>query len=85
MLLSIVRLIAAIMIAVLVGKLVSKIKLPAILGWLIVGMLLGPHALNLVNTPIFEAPWYQTTVHFLECVVGLLIGTELVTSNMVGL
>ena len=35
--------------AVIIGKLVSKLKLPEILGWLIAGMLLGPHALNVLN------------------------------------
>lgn len=30
------------------GKLMAKIKMPSILGWLIVGMLLGPHAIGLM-------------------------------------
>ena len=38
----ILRLALAIAIAFLVGKLISKIKLPAILGWLMTGMILGP-------------------------------------------
>lgn len=76
--LSLIRIIAAIFIAFLVGKLVSKIKLPAILGWLLTGMILGPHAINLVNDAVLNAAWYQTVVHILECAVGLMIGTELV-------
>lgn len=72
----------AIAIAFFVGKLVAKIKLPAILGWLIAGMILGPHALGLVNTAILDATWYQTIIHILECSVGLLIGTELVWSKI---
>ena len=36
----------SILIALVMGKFVSKIKLPAILGWLLAGMLLGPHALS---------------------------------------
>ncbi len=47
--LLIVRLFAALALALLVGKLVSKLKLPSILGWLIAGMILGPHALSLVS------------------------------------
>lgn len=78
MIFLIVRWIIAIGLAFLVGKLFSKIKLPAILGWLIAGMTLGPHALNFVNTAIIDAQWYQTIIHILECSVGLLIGTELV-------
>lgn len=78
MLVLILRLLMAIGIAFLVGKLVSKIKLPAILGWLLTGMILGPHALGLVNDAILNAQWYHVIVNILECAVGLLIGTELV-------
>lgn len=78
MLLLILRLLAAIGIAFLVGKLVSKIKLPAILGWLLTGMILGPHALGLVNDAVLNAEWYHILLNILECAVGLLIGTELV-------
>lgn len=74
----IVRWLIAITIAFLAGKLVSKIKLPAILGWLIAGMILGPHALDIVNHTLIDARWYETIIHILECAVGLLIGTELV-------
>lgn len=75
---QILRLSIAIFVAFAVGKLVAKIKMPAILGWLITGMVLGPHAANLLNTSIIEAPWYESIVHILECSVGLMIGTELV-------
>lgn len=78
MIISILRLLAAIVAAFLIGKLVSKIKLPAILGWLLGGMILGPHALSILNNDILNAGWYQTIIHILECAVGLLIGTELV-------
>lgn len=37
----ILRLLAAIVLAFIAGKLVSKLKLPSILGWLIAGMILG--------------------------------------------
>ena len=41
--------------ALIIGKLVSKIKLPSILGWLITGMIIGPHALNFMNSSIMDA------------------------------
>ena len=72
------RWIIAIIIAFLIGKLISKVKLPSILGWLIAGMILGPHALSLLDNSILEARWYENIVHILECAVGLMIGTELV-------
>lgn len=82
MILSLLRLLLTIGIAFLVGKLVSKIKLPAILGWLITGMILGPHALSMMNQQLLDAQWYQTAVHILECGVGLMIGTELVWNKI---
>lgn len=82
MILLILRWGVAIALAFLAGKLVSKIKLPAILGWLIAGMILGPHAFGLVNNTVIDAHWYQTIIHILECAVGLLIGTELVWSKI---
>lgn len=69
-------------IAYFAGKLVSRCKLPAILGWLITGMLLGPHAFSLLDQEILDASWYQTAVHVLECAMGLMIGTELVWSKL---
>lgn len=44
MIIEIARLIITIAAALLAGKLIAKLKLPAILGWLIAGMVLGPHA-----------------------------------------
>lgn len=78
MILLLIRFFAAVIAAWVVGKLVAKLKLPAILGWLLGGMLLGPHALSLLNQAILDAVWYQSFVHVLECAVGLMIGTELV-------
>lgn len=78
----IIRLLITVVLAFLVGKLVSKVKLPAILGWLIAGMLLGPHAFSLINQEILDAGWYQISVHVLECAVGLMIGTELVWNKI---
>lgn len=76
--LLLIRLVISVLLAILVGKLISKLKLPAILGWLITGMILGPHALTLINDSLLDASWYQIFVHILECIVGLMIGTELV-------
>ena len=69
-------------LALFVSKLVSKLKLPSILGWLIDGMILGPHALSLVSQELLDAAWYQSVVHVLECAVGLMIGTELVWNKI---
>lgn len=74
----ILKLIVAFVVAFLFGKLVAKIKLPSILGWLIAGMILGPHAFKVLDWEILDAVWFQSRIHVLECAVGLMIGTEIV-------
>lgn len=69
-------------IAFLAGKLIAKVKLPAILGWLITGMVMGPHALGWMSDALLNATWYQTIENILECTVGLMIGTELIWKKM---
>lgn len=78
MLLLLLRLCVTIFIAFLCGRLIAKLKLPSILGWLICAMILGPHAVSLINQELLDAAWYQNTIHVMECAVGLMIGTELV-------
>lgn len=82
MMLLLLRWVAAIVLAFFIGKLVSKLKLPSILGWLVAGMILGPHALKLMPHTLMDGAGYQAIVHVLECAVGLMIGTELVWSRM---
>lgn len=82
LLFALFSLILALVIALIAGKLISKLKLPAILGWLIAGMIMGPHAIGLLSNSLLEAPWFNTVESLLECVVGLMIGTELIWSQM---
>ena len=75
---SLLRLAIAFVLALLLGKLVAKIRLPSILGWLLAGMILGPHAFRFIDTSVLDAAWFQNAVHILECAVGLMIGTEII-------
>lgn len=59
MIINIIRWIAVLAIALAAGKLMTKIKMPSILGWLIVGMILGPHAVNLMPQDVLDARWYN--------------------------
>ena len=79
---SVLRLLGGVILAFLLGKLVAKCKLPSILGWLIAGMMLGPHGLALLDHALLDAAWYEGVVHILECAVGLMIGTELVWKKL---
>ena len=78
----ILRWILAIIIAFCIGKCVTKLRLPAILGWLLAGMLLGPYALHLLPDALINAAWYENIIHVLECAVGFMIGTELVWKRL---
>lgn len=75
---GLLRLAVAIGIAFVAGKLISKRKLPSILGWLIAGMCIGPHALNLLNGSVLDSTWFDVSESVLECVFGLMIGTEMI-------
>ena len=75
---GLLRLAVAIAIAFVAGKLISKRKLPSILGWLIAGMCIGPHALNLLNGSVLDSTWFDVSESVLECVFGLMIGTEMI-------
>lgn len=82
MLTDILRVAAIIMIAFSVGKLVSKIKLPAILGWLITGIVFGPYLTGIVTTQITDALWYKIFIKFFECFAGVMIGREIVFKRL---
>ncbi len=79
---GLLRLAVAIAIAFVAGKLISKLKLPPILGWLIAGMCIGPHALNLLNGSVLDSTWFDVSKSVLECVFGLMIGTEMIWKEM---
>lgn len=74
MILNLFRRIAIIAIAFLFGKLIQKIKLPAISGWLIAGMIFSPHAVGLMTEEVMSAEWYKITVTWMRCAFGLMLG-----------
>ncbi|MDD2980311.1 MAG: cation:proton antiporter [Hespellia sp.] len=79
---NILRWIAVLVIAFLAGKLMTKIKMPSILGWLIAGMILGPHAVNLIPQSVLDAGWYKTIIMWMQCAFGIMLGSELIWSKL---
>lgn len=55
MIINILRWSAVLALAFVAGKLITKIKMPSILGWLIAGMILGPHAIKLMPQSVLNA------------------------------
>lgn len=79
---QILRWLITLALAAVAGRLVSKIKLPSILGWLIIGMFFGPHAFGLMSQPVLDAGWYKTVIMWMQCAFGLMLGTELVWKKL---
>ena len=82
MLINILRWIAVLALAFIAGKLMTKIKMPSILGWLIVGMLLGPHAVKLMPESVLNAGWYKIIIMWMQCAFGVMLGSELIWSKL---
>ncbi len=81
-LILVARVVAIIGIAFLMGMLISKVKMPPILGWLLTGMILGPHALNFLNDETLNSQLYHGFSQFLECSLGLMFARELVIKKI---
>lgn len=75
---ELLRLFAVFCVAFIVGKMISKIRLPAILGWLIAGVVFGPYLTNIVTLEIMDALWYKITIKIFECFAGVMIGREII-------
>lgn len=78
MVVGLLRIFAIVCAAFVCGKLVSKIKLPAILGWLIAGIVFGPYLAEVVTLDITNSLWYKIMIKFFECFAGVMIGREII-------
>lgn len=78
MFIAIMRFFAIICVAIVCGKIVSKLRMPAILGWLIAGIVFGPYLVGIVGLEIMDSVWYKCVVSVFECCAGLMIGTEII-------
>lgn len=82
MFINILQWFAVLAIAFIAGKLMTKIKMPSILGWLIVGMLFGPHAIKLMPQSVLDAGWYKIIIIWMQCAFGVMLGSELIWSKL---
>ena len=77
-----IRLLTVVLLAVIAGKVAAKFKMPAVLGFLIAGMLLGPYAVNLLTQDILDNSMYHTLIERMECGMGLMLGSEMIWRKM---
>lgn len=73
---------AILCIALVVGKIAAKVKLPAILGWLVTGVVFGPYLVGVVSSDIMNAVWYKVAVKAFECFAGVMIGREIIFKKL---
>lgn len=78
MVIELLHIFAIICTAFVCGKLIAKIKLPAILGWLIAGIVFGPYLIEIVTLDITNSLWYKVFIKFFECFAGVMIGREII-------
>lgn len=79
---EILLLIIFIAIVIMIGKLVAKAKMPAILGWLLTGMIIGPYGLGWLNNTMLDSIWFHEISSICEMTAGLFIGTELILKDL---
>ncbi|MGI6118677.1 MAG: cation:proton antiporter [Bilifractor sp.] len=79
---ELIRWILAVVLSLLIGKIVSLVKLPSILGWLIGGMILGPYGVGLLAQNIMDSTFYNTIINWMQVAVGVMLGTELVWKKL---
>lgn len=82
MFISILHWVIVLTLAFAAGKIMTKIKMPAILGWLIAGMLFGPHAIKLMPQNVLDAGWYQIIITWMQCAFGVMLGSELLWNKL---
>ncbi len=62
MITNILRIFAIICVAIVTGKLISKIKLPSILGWLVTGIVFGPYLVEVVTFDMIDSLCYKVFI-----------------------
>lgn len=82
MIVGLLRIFAIVCAAFVCGRLISRVKLPAILGWLIAGIVFGPYLAGVVTQDIMDALWFRVFIKFFECFAGVMIGREIIFKKL---
>ena len=82
MIVQILSIFGIVCIASVVGKLAARVRLPAILGWLVTGVVFGPYLVGIVSAEIMNALWYKVAIKVFECFAGVMIGKEIIFKKL---
>ena len=74
---EVLRVFAILCVALVMGKLVARVRLPAILGWLIAGVVFGPYLAGVVTLDMMDTTGYKIAIKAFECFAGVMIGKEI--------
>lgn len=74
----ILRYILTMLLAYMAGKLIQKLKLPAILGWLFTGVIVGPNLVNLLSNGVMGSNWYGYVMIMAQMSLGALVGVNFI-------
>lgn len=78
----IINLLLGYMIAFLAGKLISKLKFPQILGWLLAGVIIGPNVIGIISKDAMAIPMFKVIMNFSKTIVGIMVGYSMVFKKL---
>ncbi len=82
MITDILSVFAIVCVALAVGKIAAKVRLPAILGWLVTGVVFGPYLVGIVTADTMNSDWYKIFIKAVECFAGVMIGREIIFKKL---
>jgi Kef-type K+ transport system membrane component KefB len=74
---DVILLVVIILLGFVAGKLIQKVKLPMVLGFLIVGMLIGPFAIGVVDKEFYSSSIIRFVALIAIGLVGYAIGSNI--------
>jgi Kef-type K+ transport system membrane component KefB len=80
--LDVLLLVIIIVLGFISGKLIQRVKLPMVLGFLIVGMLIGPFALGVIDEGFYSSPTVRFVALIAIGLVGYSIGSHIHKETM---
>ncbi|MCI5840094.1 MAG: cation:proton antiporter, partial [Peptoniphilaceae bacterium] len=77
-----VNLFVGYILAFFAGKLINKLKLPQILGWMLAGVIVGPSVVGFIGKDILSTPLFKIIMDFAKTIVGIMVGYSMVFKNL---
>ncbi len=79
---DLIKLALAVVAAIYLGKLLTRFNLPAVLGWFLAGIIVGPYALSFMTLNMVNSSIYKVVMIIAEIFVGVMIGIEIYAKDL---